>query len=62
MGMKILPETSLSYYYWITKYSHYYIIVNTINTIKITIFFLKQLVVSSTVLKLWVRENWGHIP
>lgn len=63
MGMKILPETSLSYYYWITKYSHYYIIVNTINTITITIAFLKQLVVSNiVVLKLWVRENWGHIP
>lgn len=63
MVMKILPETSLNYYYWITKYSHYYIIVNTINTISITIAFLKQLDVSNiVVLKLWVRENWGHIP
>lgn len=52
MGMKILPETSLSYYYWITKYSHYSIIVNTINTITITIAFLKQLLVRNIVLKL----------
>lgn len=39
MGMKNLPETSLSYYCWITKYSHYSIVVNTINTITITIAF-----------------------
>lgn len=39
MGMKILPETSLSYYYSIMKYTHYYIIVNTVNTITITIAF-----------------------
>lgn len=56
MGMKILPETSRSYYYWITKYSHYYSIVNAINTIIITIAFLKQLVVTDiVVLKLRVR-------
>lgn len=42
MEMKILRETSLSYYYWITKYSHYYIIVNAINTIIITIAFKKK--------------------